>query len=571
MKEFDVFFRAFHEYKKQTAEDKQIKRLNRYVCNSSVDEDSLEAFRSYCEIEEDWIKIIEEGMEYVEKAIKQERQFIRKEGEVVPIEKMKHVSIDTVTHLAKHSELITREPDEDDLLTPEKLYMSENFSDFAVYENRFLYMLLCYVRDFIDLRLDKILELGRTFKMTAKVVKKVKMGKKEIDYIADMTFKDKDDPLTEKYSATDHLVQRIENMRALTQNLLDTPLMREVSKKPMIKPPITRTNVLRMNINFKKALELYCQLVEYNKDGYVIHKIKTTMRPFADQLIEEEAYILGLQQFLFYKYSNKLSDELWQSYLADQEKQKEQEKEKLAKMQELLKKRFEQDGQNVFDYISVLEKRVDDLLVAERDLKVAKTTIDNINQKIAELQQLKQIEESKCLQLQANFDAKQIEFANKINQIEEEKTAIEVKAQQDVLTAKEQLQKEFVQQKQDLFDQVEQIKQECQNQYTQLKTQLEQENDQIKQECQNTKTVLADEQQSKLLIKAQLDGLREQYGLIGADEDFVSKERFDELESELIALEKLLKRKWPEVKRKIKEDVLTKKLKKMHNKGQDDK
>ena len=108
---------------------------------------------------------------------------------------------------------------------------------------------------------------------------------------------------------------------------------------------------------------------------------------------------------------------------------------------------------------------------------------------------------------------------------------------------------------------VEQIKQECQNQYVQLKTQLEQENDQIKQECQNTKTVLADEQQSKLLIKAQLDGLREQYGLIGADEDFVSKERFDELESELIALEKLLKRKWPEVKRKIKEDVLTKKLK----------
>ena len=160
MSEWNVFYRAFLDYKKKTAEDKNIKRLCDSIKAASTDDDCLESVRTYCVIDEDWIQIIEEGMDHVEKAVRAERQFIRKQGEVVPIEKLKHVSTDTVTHLARHSELITTEPLDDEVLTPEKLYMAENLSDFAVYENRFLYMLLCYLRDFINIRLDKILELG---------------------------------------------------------------------------------------------------------------------------------------------------------------------------------------------------------------------------------------------------------------------------------------------------------------------------------------------------------------------------------------------------------------------------
>ena len=42
------------------------------------------------------------------KAIKMERQFIRSQGEVVDIEKVKIVSRDSVEHLARHSNMITR-------------------------------------------------------------------------------------------------------------------------------------------------------------------------------------------------------------------------------------------------------------------------------------------------------------------------------------------------------------------------------------------------------------------------------------------------------------------------------
>ena len=53
--------------------------------------------------------------------------------------------------------MITHVPEEEgDNIVPDKLYMVEKLSDYAVYENRFLFMLLSYLRDFIQYRLEKI-------------------------------------------------------------------------------------------------------------------------------------------------------------------------------------------------------------------------------------------------------------------------------------------------------------------------------------------------------------------------------------------------------------------------------
>lgn len=92
---------------------------------------------------------------FIEKAIAEERQFIRTDGEIVPIEKIKRISRSSVEHLAKHSEYITHTPKDGNII-PDKLFMSEKLSDYAVYENRFLYLLLDYLEKFISLRLNDI-------------------------------------------------------------------------------------------------------------------------------------------------------------------------------------------------------------------------------------------------------------------------------------------------------------------------------------------------------------------------------------------------------------------------------
>ena len=167
MTQADILYRAFVDYRKQTESDSKCQKLRTASRTACADNDKLEAIRSHCIIEEDWVNEIYKGLPFVEKAIREERQFIRQEGEVVPIEKARRVSKNSVEHLARHSDMITHVPEDgsEDLI-PDKIYMVERLSDYAVYENRFLYMLLCYLRDFVSLRYNNIIEATNKYDAT---------------------------------------------------------------------------------------------------------------------------------------------------------------------------------------------------------------------------------------------------------------------------------------------------------------------------------------------------------------------------------------------------------------------
>ena len=157
----DAYYRALLAYKKIVAEQRDCRR-DSHAFAEAAGEGALTVTRMVCTVDEAWIEAIEKGLVHIEKAIKEDRQFIYSNGEVIPIEKVKQVSKDSVEHLARHAELITRAPQGEDII-PDKLYTVERLSDYAVYENRFLYMLLCYLRDFVTLRYQKILELTNRY------------------------------------------------------------------------------------------------------------------------------------------------------------------------------------------------------------------------------------------------------------------------------------------------------------------------------------------------------------------------------------------------------------------------
>ena len=545
MEEWKTYYRAFLEYKKKTAADKNVRKLCEAIEKASSDEDSLEAVRSFCIIEEDWIQIIEEGMEHVEKAIREERQFIRKQGEVVPIEKLKRTSTETVRHLAKHSELITEAPEEDETLTPEKLYMSENLSDFAVYENRFLYMLLCYLRDFIGARLDKILELGRTYRMQTRIQKNVRIGKKSMQYKTTLLYEDKDDPLSDEYFESSPLIGRIETMQRLVTSLLMTPLMKEVSKAPMVTPPITRTNVLRMNVHFKAALEMYGKISAYTKPGYELKEIKNSYRPLPDALLSEVAEVIALHQFLSYKYGNKLSERLRAEYETEEAKKKELQKDAQKAKLEELKQRIEQGGGSKEEYIFALEERVKQLEKDGVDLRVAKKQIESLNEKIDEQQQDIDSLKNKTDELRATIAEKDKEAKDT-----EAKFVLEKAAQEKAHAAA-------------LAEQEAKLATDKKNFLAELKVK-EDACEKAKAESEEKCKRYADE---KMLVQAQLHGLRQQCGLITPEEDFTSKERFMELEKEFAAFEKLFKTQWGFTKKRIRKEILGKKPERLYPKS----
>ena len=138
MNELDVYYRALLDFCRATSQVRACSAVTSAIASADMETDKIVVTRAKCTVEDDWVLAIEEGLVHIEKAIKEERQFIQSNGETVPIEKVKNVSKESVQHLAKHSEMITREQRENEII-PDKLYSVEKLNDYAVYENRFLY------------------------------------------------------------------------------------------------------------------------------------------------------------------------------------------------------------------------------------------------------------------------------------------------------------------------------------------------------------------------------------------------------------------------------------------------
>lgn len=384
----DFYYRAFKEYRLETENNKSCIRDRNIFARHDLEFDHFKVTKYLCTINSDWIEAIEKGLEFVEKAVQEERQFIRVNGEVVPIEKAKKVSKYSVEHLAKHSNMITHIPeDEDAPVIPDAIYMVEKLSDYAVYENRFLYMLLCYLRDFISLRLERIQRLRMTYICDFELKKHLDSDSRKLGFETKFHEERFDNPFPIPDDLSQSLLKRIEDCQQIIIMLLNTNLMIDVSKSPMLKPPIIKTNVLKMDNNFKNSLALYDFIVTYKGDGYTAEAVEKEFMPFSKLLADELAELATLTSFLTYKNGNEINEFLEIEYLAEEERRKQEEALKLVEQIKKLKKRVAESGMGMEEYVLLVEKRNRMLENDSKELLVAKNHIKELNQKIDDLNQ----------------------------------------------------------------------------------------------------------------------------------------------------------------------------------------
>ena len=238
--ELDLLYRALVDYRKNTLESSDLTRLRQAIANENFEGDVLESVQKVCEIENDWVDAILEGLVFVGKAIGEERQFIRTNGEVVPIEKAKRISKDSIEHLARHSNLLTREPEENADIIPDQLYTVERLSDYTVYENRFLYMLLIHLRDFVAYRYEKIVDLTYTYDGKLELKKTLSHRKRKYEFNLNLSEIRKDDPILKERSPIKHTIDKIKEILGEINFYLSTPLMIETAKAPLLKKKIKK-------------------------------------------------------------------------------------------------------------------------------------------------------------------------------------------------------------------------------------------------------------------------------------------------------------------------------------------
>lgn len=586
MKLIDLYYKAFRDFRKHTEKHKESEKERKLIVAANASDDLLTSTRHICIIEEDWVANIEEGLIYVEKALREERQFIRSEGEVVPIEKVKRTSKATVEHLAKHTGLITRQPKDGETLIPVKLFMVEKLSDYAVYENRFLYMLLCYLRDFVQMRIDKIRDKLTTFETQMKIDKKIKLTNRTVTYRLIYSDLHKNDPLLVESYKDIPMVNRIETIYAMISSFLQTPLMREVSKTPKIKPPVVKTNVLRMNQNFKASLKLYDFVASYTKDGYEFKEVKKRINPFTNDIADDVADSIELTSSLTYTYGHDIRAKLKDNYESEQRELIRKEREKEQEEIHRLKKRISELNEEPYEYILKLEKRnrnlekdiLEMLSIEEknRELKERMERIEIENQEITFLlkDRDKTIEEKTraydLLNEKYYHDLEEAELLHKVELKNQENSFNEHLLEKE-MAYKNEIEEIYDQKNKDIeainleHDEVKKIYQEKINGLNQVIQNKQKElvdfkglHEQTKNDYNNEISKLNEQilrlEEEKRFVEGSYRALRYQNSMdIGGD--FTTKETFAQLEIEMNAYKKLFKEEWKKAKEKIREDV----------------
>ena len=542
MKNLDILYEAYQNYKKLCVVDNDTDRfLRAYMAVKDRDSEDITTVFSVCHIEQDWVEAIETGLPFFEKAIKEERQFIRNDGEVLPIEKIRKTSKDSIQDLAKHANYITHEAP-DDLETevlPDKMLMIQKESDFAIYENRVLYAALMYLKDFVASRLVEIKETTNTYLVKQHIKKAIDMGSRKIHI--DLSFDESrvNDPLlTDKNNEKD-VIDRLDEILTGILALLKTPLMREVSKAEMVSRPIAKTNILKMNRNFRESLACFEYIANYQGKGFTIEHIEKSLIPYSKAMNESYTEMLIMLSFINYMYANNISQELkndLEEILKERERQKNNEL--LAKLRNF-HATAETKEQTMNEFLiafeqgyRILEERNDELELEHKEMEVRRQ------------KELKEIQE------------KHEDFVDSLKEKHEDELADLNRANANKISEAE---RDFNQQLTEYKNQKDdEVRQEKENAALQLEEFKEQFKDHIKQmEAENAaiKAKEAERVQKIASLEAQLLNNSIKNGDT-KEIDFTSEEAFDQLEELKNNFDAFYERAWKEAKKQIRKDVL---------------
>lgn len=311
-----------------------------------------------CRLDESLFAGIESRIPHIIGAVDEMRSLISSEGEVVRIDQAKRPTGESVRHLARHCELFGSDSFDDDRSPlPENIYIVDNTDNYAVYENRFLFALLSFLRDFLS-KLCRGIEheiSGEYVEMTVISREKTENG----ESMRRSVFTERGGMLN-IYSEEASPTERISLLVGTLSTLLSGVLMTEVSKAPLLRPPFVRTNIIKNNVNFAVAFELFDLVSSYKGVGYTTETDKREFTVpdevgrmldciYAGERLAAEASAFGLLDVLAESRRTRMEEEVREAV--------ERRRKELARL------RAEMESKNASpeDYILLLEKQLSDL------------------------------------------------------------------------------------------------------------------------------------------------------------------------------------------------------------------
>lgn len=202
-----------------------------------------------------WIDMVEEAIPYLDNIIRNPRRFIVQEENIVPIEKAKVVTEESIKHLAQNTNLI-QEVQEDGTIIPLKLLNVYREETTDLYENRFIKSLVDNLYQFVENKLKESDQKSYA-KINNNVVFKGEHKSKnetvKINLSLESAYSDEVDLSKDGHS----LDIRIEHIRDVVGAFKASTFIKGLKESSPVRSPIRKTNVILKEQNFIKALELW--------------------------------------------------------------------------------------------------------------------------------------------------------------------------------------------------------------------------------------------------------------------------------------------------------------------------
>lgn len=244
---------------------------------NSIDtgENKYSLFNRYFEkkIDLKWVEEIEACIIPLDNIMRVPRKFIVQEEEIVPIERARKITNESIRHLAQHTNMIAKVEGDD--VTPNQILNVFREESFEVYENRFVYTLMQNLIRFIDVRYNVLFNVSDDDNMASlKMESDFTRGREKVTYKLEVAAQsgggELDNTATGLEGENASAFQRIERIKKIINEYAHSAFMKELQNCVPVRPPIMRTNAIQKNPNFRACLKLWQFIQSYTDLGYEI-------------------------------------------------------------------------------------------------------------------------------------------------------------------------------------------------------------------------------------------------------------------------------------------------------------
>ena len=250
-----------------------------------------------------WVDRIEDCVIPLDTILRAPRNFIKDVEEIVPIAMTRKITSESVKHLATHTNFI--QSVEGDKVTPNKILNVYKEESFATYENRFIKTLLNHLDLFVEKRYQGLMSQKDVDNVTAARCDQsfdlqgehVKYQMEISVHVASEVSEEGLKSSTKSSMAND--IERVLKIRTIIRDFMSSPFMGLLADAPEVHPPITKTNLLTKNQDYKKALELWQFIESYAENGYQVDLVDNSNNAIPDY--QEKMNQMAFIEYLFLK------------------------------------------------------------------------------------------------------------------------------------------------------------------------------------------------------------------------------------------------------------------------------